>query len=172
MKGELSMRTLLLAAAAALVVAAPATAGGWATAGLGPPDGGLGAGDNWNAQVTIMQHGQTPLVGVQPAVIITNASTGKQLRFEAKPTDQPGVYLAKVKFPSEGTWQYAVYDGFTQYGGQKVHTFAPVQIGPGSGAGFSIPGWTWGLGLAALGLAAVFLLVRRSRPQAAPVAQP
>ena len=143
------MRTLLLAAAAALVVAAPATAGGWATAGLGPPDGGLGAGDNWNAQVT-----------------------SKQLRFEAKPTDQPGVYLAKVKFPSEGTWRYAVYDGFTQYGGQKVHTFAPVQIGPGSGAGFTIPGWTWGLGLAALGIAAVFLLVRRSRPSAAPVAQP
>jgi hypothetical protein len=172
MKGELSMRSLLLAAAAALVVAAPAAAGGWATAGLGPPDDGLGAGDTWNAQVTVMQHGVTPLVGVQPAVIITNASTGKQLRFEAKATDQPGVYLAKVKFPSEGTWRYAVYDGFTQYGGQQTHTFAPVQIGAGSGDGFSIPNWTWGLALAGLGIAAIFLLIRRSRPSAAPVAQP
>ena len=79
-------------------------------------------------------------MGVHPAVIITNASTGKQLRFEAKPTDRPGVYLAQVKFPSQGTWQYAVDDGFVQYGGRKVHTFAPVQIGPGSGgSGFSTP---------------------------------
>jgi hypothetical protein len=166
------MRSFLLVAAAALVVAAPAAAGGWATAGLGPPDDGLGAGDTWNAQMTVMQHGTTPLVGVHPAVIVTNTSTGKQLRFEGKATDQPGVYLAKVKFPSEGTWRYAVYDGFTQYGGQQTHSFAPVQIGPGSGGGFSIPAWTWGLALAALGVAAIFLLVRRSRPSAAPVAQP
>ena len=166
------MRTFLLAVAAALIVAAPSAAGGWATAGLGPPDDGLGAGDTWNAQMTIMQHGTTPLVGVHPAVIVTNTSTGKQLRFEGKATDEPGVYLAKVKFPSEGTWRYAVYDGFTQYGGQQTHTFAPVQIGPGGGSGFSIPAWTWGAGLAALGLAAIVLLVRRSRPSAAPVAQP
>ena len=166
------MRSLLLAATAALLVAAPASAGGWATAGLGPPDDGLGAGDTWNAQMTIMQHGVTPLVGVQPAVIITNASSGKQLRFEAKPTDTAGVYLAKVKFPSEGTWRYAVYDGFTQYGGQQVHTFAPVRIGPGGDDGLSIPSWAWGVGLAAVGITAVFLLARRSRPSAAPVAQP
>ena len=51
------MRSLLIVAAAALVVAAPAAAGGWATAGLGPPDDGLGAGDTWNAEVTVMQHG-------------------------------------------------------------------------------------------------------------------
>jgi hypothetical protein len=172
MKGELSMRSLLVASAAALLLAAPAAGGGWATAGLGPPDGGLGAGDTWNAEMTIMQHGETPLVGVQPAVIITNVSTGKQLRFEGQPTDEPGVYLAKVQFPSEGTWRYAVYDGFTQYGGQNLHTFAPVQIGPGGDGGFSIPGWTWGIALAAAGLAAIVLLARRSRPSAAPVAQP
>lgn len=167
------MRFLLLAVAAALVVAAPAAGGGWATAGLGPPDDGIGAGDTWNAETTILQHGLTPLVGVQPAVIITNASTGKQLRFEAKPTDRPGVYLAQVKFPSQGTWQYAVDDGFVQYGGRKVHTFAPVQIGPGSGgSGFSIPEWTWLLGLAAAALAAVFLLARRPRSAASPIAQP
>ena len=41
MKGELSMRAFLLAVSAALLLAAPAAAGGWATAGLGPPDSGL-----------------------------------------------------------------------------------------------------------------------------------
>ena len=167
------MRSLLLAVAGALVLAAPAAGGGWATAGLGPPDGGIGPGDTWNAEVTILQHGQTPLVGVQPAVIITKSDSGQQLRFAAKPTDKPGVYLAQVKFPSAGTWKYAVYDGFTQYGGAKLHGFAPVQIGPSSGGGgFVIPEWTFGLAFAAAGLAALFLLARRTRPATARVAQP
>jgi hypothetical protein len=166
------MRSILLAAAAALVLAAPAAGGGWATAGLGPPDDGLGAGDTWNAEMTILQHGQTPLVGVQPAVVITNQDTGKQFRFNATPTDKPGVYVSNVKFPSEGTWNYAVYDGFTQYGGANLHQFAPVQIGPGGDGGFSVPEWPVGLAIAAAGLAAMYLLARRTRPAAATVAQP
>ena len=163
------MRTFLIAVAA-LVFAAPAAAGGWATAGLGPPDDGLGAGDTWNAQVTIMQHGVTPLVGVTPKVIITNAS-GVRKEFIAKPTDTPGVYLAKVKFPSGGEWNYAVWDGFTQYGGARTHTFAPVQIAGGSGDGSSLPAWPFALvaALAAVGVAV--LLARRLRPAAAPAAQ-
>jgi hypothetical protein len=165
MKGELSMRAFLLAVSAALVLAAPAAAGGWATAGLGPPDGGLGAGDTWNAEVTVLQHGQTPLVGVSPVVKISKG--GETHDFPAAPTSEPGVYLAKVKFPSEGNWTYQVDDGFG-----RTHSFAPVQIGTGGGAGFSIPGWTWALVAAASGLLVLFLIARRSRPAAAPVAQP
>jgi hypothetical protein len=165
MKGELSMRAFLLAVSAALVLAAPAAAGGWATAGLGPPDGGLGAGDTWNAEVTILQHGMTPLVGVSPVVKISKG--GETHDFPAAPTGVDGVYLAKVKFPSEGSWTYQVDDGFG-----RTHSFAPVQIGPGDGSGFSIPDWTWGLGAAAAGLLVLFLIARRSRPATAPVAQP
>ena len=70
------------------------------------------------------------------------------------------MYLAKVKFPSEGSWTYEVDDGFGQ-----THTFAPVQIGPGSGdGGFAIPDWTWALAAAAAGLLVLFLIARRSRP--------
>ena len=160
------MRAFLLAVSAALVLAAPAAAGGWATAGLGPPDSGLGAGDTWNAEVTILQHGVTPLVGVSPVVKISKG--GETHDFPAAPTGEPGVYLAKVEFPSEGTWTYQVDDGFSQ-----THSFAPVQIGPGSGGdGFSIPNWTWGLAAAAAGLLVLFLIARRSRPATAPVAQP
>ena len=58
------------------------------------------------------------------------------------------MYLAKVKFPSEGSWTYQVWDGFGQ-----THSFAAVQIGAGSGdGGFSIPDWTWALAAAAAGL--------------------
>lgn len=160
------MRALLLAVSAALLLAAPAAAGGWATVGLGPPDSGLGAGDTWNAQMTILQHGVTPLVGVSPVVKITKG--GKTLDFPATPTSEAGVYVAKVKFPSEGSWTYQVDDGFS-----RTHSFAAVQIGPGSGdGGFSIPDWTWALAAAAAGLIVLLLVARRSRPATAPVAQP
>jgi hypothetical protein len=166
MKGELSMRALLLAASAALVLAAPAAAGGWATAGLGPPDSGIGAGDTWNAEVTILQHGVTPLVGVSPVVKISKG--GETHEFPAAPTGEAGVYLAKVEFPSEGSWTYQVDDGFSQ-----THSFAAVQIGAGGGdGGFTVPDWTWALAAAAAGLLVLFLIARRPRPGAAPVAQP
>ena len=160
------MRALLLAVSAALLLAAPAAAGGWATVGLGPPDSGLGAGDTWNAQMTVLQHGVTPLVGVSPVVKITKG--GKTLDFPATPTSKPGVYVAKIKFPSEGSWTYQVWDGFGQ-----THSFAAVQVGAGSGdGGFSIPDWTWALAAAAAGLIVLLLVARRSRPATAPVAQP
>jgi hypothetical protein len=160
------MRALLLVVSAALVLAAPAAAGGWATAGLGPPDSGLGAGDTWNAQVTILQHGVTPLVGVSPVVKISKG--GETHDFPAAPTSEAGVYLAKVEFPSEGSWTYQVDDGFSQ-----THSFAAVQIGAGGGdGGFTVPDWTWALAAAAAGLLVLFLIARRPRPGAAPVAQP
>jgi hypothetical protein len=166
------MRAFLIAVAA-LVFAAPAGGGGWATAGLGPPDDGIGPGDTWNAQVTILQHGNplTPLVGLTPKVIITNAD-GVRKEFVAKPTGEDGVYLAKVKFPSGGEWQYSVYDGFGQYGGARTHHFAPVQIsGPAAGDGFSPPVWPFVLGAALLAVAAALLFARRLRPVASPAAQ-
>jgi YtkA-like len=164
------MRKLLIAmvTAAALAVPGSAAAGGWATASLGPPDDGLQAGDTWNARVTILQHGETPLSGVEPTVRIRN-DKGTTLGFPASPTGEPGVYEAEVKFPSSGTWSYEVYDGFEQYGGAQTHTFAPVEIAPGSGGGVAL--WPFVLaGLAAALVAgAVAWLVRvRRRASALP----
>jgi len=76
------MRTLLATTIAALAVVGSASAGGWATAGLSPPSGGIGPGDTWNAEVTILQHGQTPLVGMKPTVTIRN-DAGKAITFPA-----------------------------------------------------------------------------------------
>ena len=75
----------LLIPLALLALAAPssALAGGWATAGLSPPEG-VGAGDTWNAQVNILQHGETPLSGVSPTVTIRNASTGEAKTFDGE----------------------------------------------------------------------------------------
>jgi YtkA-like len=152
------MRRLLLSLTlVALATPAGALAGGWATAGLAPPDD-VGAGDTWNAQITVLQHGQTPLEGVEPSVTIKNGSTTKT--FAAMPTDKPGVYEAKVVFPTTGKWSYVVDDGFGQ-----THTFAPVSIGSG-GDGFPFFAI---IGLGALALAAIvlaWLLARRVRVRA------
>jgi hypothetical protein len=160
------MRKLLFALTlAALALPASALAGGWATAGLGPPDDGIGPGDTWNAKVTILQHGMTPLSGLHPTITIRNGSTSKT--FQTTATGEPGVYLAKVVFPSAGTWSYSVYDGFTQYGGAKTHGFPNVSIGAGGGgSGFPVV-TTTALFAALLGAAGLlFLLVRRLRVRA------
>jgi hypothetical protein len=128
-------RFLIGLAFVALALPAGALAGGWATAGVGPPDDGIGPGDTWNAKVTILQHGnpETPLMGVTPTLTIKNGSTTKT--FKGTTTDEAGVSVVKVVFPSAGKWSYAVYDGFSEYGGAATHTFAPVTIGAGGESG-------------------------------------
>ena len=159
------MRKLLIGlAVAALAVPASAAAGGWASAGVGRPPDGMGPGDTWNAKVTILQHGnpETPLMGVTPTMTIRNGSTTKT--FKGTTTGADGVSTIKVVFPSSGKWSYAVYDGFTMYGGAKSHTFAPVTIGAaGDGGGFPTE-TVAGVILALMGIAfALYLLSRRVR---------
>ena len=155
----------LLAGLVTLAVASPALAGGWATVELSSTPDGLAAGQTWNVDVRVLQHGRTPLEDVQPAVIVTDGE--RRVRTAARPTGRAGVYRAAVSFPSAGTWRYVVDDGFTQR-----HTYPPVEIGPGEAAATPAPapdgnegiGWTaivaaLAAGLGAAGLA--FALQRR-----------
>ena len=167
------MRTLLLtlAAVAALALAGTASAGGWATAGVSPPPDDPTAGSTWDAKVTILQHGQTPLTGISPTLSL-NGKGGKRVTFPATETKEPGVYLAKVKFPSAGSWSYEVYDGFGKYGGAQVHTFGAISVGPSSGGsgGVDLPSLPLMAAiLLALGAAVALVLgMRRVRPRPAP----
>jgi hypothetical protein len=166
------MRTLVLtlAAAAALAIAGTASAGGWATAGVSPPPDDPTAGSTWDAKITLLQHGQTPLVGMQPTISLVG-SGGDRKTFAAKATDEPGVYLAKVKFPAAGSWSYEVYDGFTQYGGAQTHTFSAIDVAPGSGgSGLDLPSLPVSAAIL-LGMAAAIAIalgMRRARPRPAP----
>ncbi len=162
------MRKLVIGLAlAALALPASALGGGWATAGVSPPPDDMGPGQTWDARITVLQHGNpdTPLMGVIPTVTIKNGSTSKT--FEATRTDESGVAIAHVVFPTTGKWSYSVYDGFTQYGGAQTHTFAPVSIGvAGDSGGFPVLTATAVIALL-LGLAAVlYLLARRLRVRA------
>ena len=121
----MALRIALLAAiAAALAVPAAATAGGWATVGFDPPPEGLAPGEPWQVEMTILQHGRTPLDGVKPRVFVSSKDGGEATSFPARPTGEPGVYRATVVFGAPGTWRYVVDDGFT-----ARHSYPAVRVG-------------------------------------------
>jgi hypothetical protein len=159
---------------AGLVYAAPAAAGCWATVQLAPPPAGTKAGQAWNAEIMVLQHGRNPLPNAseaRPRVTITNAA-GDSKAFTAKPVDtSKGTYSAKVVFPSAGSWNYAVFDDFTSAYGEPVpcsqtHEYGPVTIGNGS-RGISTSGTgglpIWPFAGAALLLIAAGVYYRRRR---------
>lgn len=156
------MKKLLLVLAVAVVAVPAASAGGWATVGLSSlPPSGLEPNQAWPVDITVLQHGQTPLAGVTPIVRIRDHGGKVVELFTAKPTGKTGVYHAVVSFPGSGTYSYEVYDGFVTYGGAQTHTFKPVQIGA---PGDSFPYLPLGIALAlgcALGAGTVLALRRR-----------
>ncbi len=161
------MRTLFISvvAAAALALAGVAAAGGWATVGLSSLPAGVGAGEPWDVELTVLQHGRTPLAGVEPTLTIRNVDSGEKRTFAAKPTDRVGVYAVRVVFPSSGTWAYEVYDGFGEYGGAQTHTFKPVTI---AGTGSDGTPLAWTLGGGSTLLLALLLLVLAPRLRRSP----
>ena len=67
-----------------LLAAVPALAGGWATVGLDSTPAGASAGKPWNVNITVLQHGTTPVDGITPFVkIISSAGVTKRLRRDA-----------------------------------------------------------------------------------------
>ncbi len=156
------MKKLLLVLALAAVAVPAASAGGWATVGLSSLPAGTAPGDKWSVDMTVLQHGRTPLEGIAPVLTIFNGD-GDRRSFTGTPTGTPGVYRADVVFPSEGAWSYEVWDDFS-----RTHTFKAVEIAaPGGGGGFPLFETLLALGLAAALAAATILLLRR-RPQPRP----
>ena len=161
------MKKLLLVLALAAVAVPAASAGGWATVGLGSlPPSGLEANQSWPVDVTVLQHGQTPLAGVTPVVRVRDDGGQVVRSFTAVPTGKTGVYRAVVTFPAEGTYSYEVYDGFTEYGGAQTHTFQPVAISAADGGiPFGPLALAAGLALALAGATILLLRRRSAEPQ-------
>jgi hypothetical protein len=176
-----SLLPIPLALLLAVVAAPPALGGGFATAGLSSTPDGVAPGEPWKVEITVLQHGRTPLDGLTPMVRIRSGD--KSGEFAAKPTGRPGVYRAEVVFPAAGRWHYEVLDGFIN---EAPHTFPAVEIGNGAGApaatraspsstrvtesaGGIAVGWLWGAGATLLlALAVVGLDRRRRLPEAMP----
>jgi hypothetical protein len=151
------MKKLLLVLAVAAVAVPAASAGGWATVGLSSLPTGTPPGKTWAVDMTVLQHGRTPLAGIAPVLTIRNDG-GETRSFTGRPTGKPGVYRATVVFPSAGTWSYQVWDDFSQ-----THTFKPVEIGaPGDAFPYAPLGLVAALALSAA-LAGATLAYRRRR---------
>jgi hypothetical protein len=163
--------TMVMAGAA--LSPGPAAAGGWATVGVDSVPDGIRAGEPWEVRLTILQHGRTPLEGLQPELTISKAETTRT--FAASATGRPGVYRASVRFPSAGSWRYVVDDDFS-----ARHSFGPVRVAE-RGAAAKVPlaaaipsagdeeggGGSWGLAAAAalvagLGAAGLVMLLQRA----------
>jgi len=157
-----------LALLAALVAAPAALGGGFATAGMSSTPDGVAAGQPWKVEITVLQHGRTPLDGLVPKVRIHSGDQTKQ--FTAVPAGKPGVYRAEVVFPQGGRWSYEVLDGFIN---EQPHTFPAVEIADGGGSpaaaapepdgGGIAAGWLWAAGAALLLAFALLGLDRRRR---------
>jgi hypothetical protein len=157
---------LLLAVLLLLAAAPAARAGGFATVGLSSTP----SRTDWPVEVTVLQHGRTPMTAVTPRVVIRQGATTRT--FAAAPTGEPGVYAAHVVFPGGGRWEYRVLDGFTD---AMPHTYPAVTL-PGrlaSPAGPAAAGEDGGVDLAllvpgglALLAAPVLLLLARTRRRA------
>jgi len=104
-------RCLLILPLLLLTAPAVAHAGGFATTGLSSTPDGLRAGEPWKVELTILQHGRTPMSELSPEIVTVNAD-GNRTSFRAKRTGRPGRYAATVRFPKAGQWRYVVYDGF------------------------------------------------------------
>ena len=166
-------RVLLALVAVACTIAPAAAAGGWATVQLSAvPTDGTDAGTSLPIDITVLQHGMTPLEGVTPVFRIRDGGGDLVATYRGTPTKEPGVYHVDVSFPEEGTYRYSIYDGFETYGGARVHQYPPVRIGPGGGGSFPYLPVIVG-GSLLLGLAAVLVwAVRRLRPSPDTVMQP
>lgn len=141
---------------AALTWPVPAEAGGWASVSLDPRPDGASTGRPWLVDVTVMQHGRTPLPGVRPAILVTGPD-GRRRRFPARPTAREGVYRASVQWSSPGRHTYEVDDGFTN---AFPVDYPPVEVAAGAAVAPAHvprpePGFPWTLYLVSVGIMAL-----------------
>ncbi len=91
----------------ALVFAFPVLGGGWAVITLDELPTGVVAGEPFTIGFTVLQHGRTPMSGLEPTV---TASLHKDQEFvvHAESDGKPGHYTATLTFPKEGNWEWSI----------------------------------------------------------------
>lgn len=133
----------LVACACALgALAGSAVAGGWAATSLDTLPAEPTAGAPTDVAFTVRQHGVRPVTidGVSIEIV---AQDGTTTPFPGVPQDAVGRYVARVTFPSGGTWHWRAVQG--AFGPQDLGTIrvgaAAAAAGGGDG-GSSAGGWT------------------------------
>ena len=78
-----------------LALAAAAFARWLGDGGVSSTPGGRTPGKPWVVDMTVLQHGRTPLEGLKPSLTIINGDSRQT--FHAKETKEPGVYRVSVR---------------------------------------------------------------------------
>jgi hypothetical protein len=163
----------VLAVGAQVVVAWPDDA----QVNLSSTPAGIAAGEIWTVDISFVTQGRVLSPdGMQPVVVVQDATTGEKRTFVSHATGVAGVFRADVVFPWAGTWSYEVapgaYGPFFAYPAVNVKAAAapvgqassapPEQVAPNLG----IVGASAALiGLALLG--GLGLAATRRRPRSA-----
>lgn len=117
------------------------------------------AGSGVEVGFTIRQHGVTP-VNVDAVGVEVTSPSGESTLFPADPRGAPGHYVARVVFPREGEFRWAVRQGW--FGDQSLGT---IEVAGSGGAPDPVLSndhrWPAAarLGLPALALALAFVVV-------------
>ena len=100
-----SLLPIPLALFALLLMASAAFAGGWAAVTMTDPPSDITPGEETTVDMTVLQHGETPVDWAKMTVVATNADTGRTLRADARPVaGKIGLYRATLAFPTDGNW--------------------------------------------------------------------
>ena len=117
---------LTLAALAVLAFASVAVAGGWALVKAENPPVDPPAGEETTIQLTMLQHGKTPVSWPGLTVIATDANTGAVVRAEAVAKGPEGSYVATFVFPTAGAWNLTFESNDLLMEGSVAMNIAPA----------------------------------------------
>ena len=96
-----------IAIVASLALTTAVLAGGWASVTITDPPADPTAGGETIFDLTVMQHGVTPVSWPGITVVATNAETGATVSGQAKASGAVGHYTVGLTFPTEGAWTIA-----------------------------------------------------------------
>ncbi|MBM2851198.1 MAG: hypothetical protein HW418_4140 [Anaerolineales bacterium] len=149
---------------ALLALTAPAWAGGWAVVTLDTLPTQVVAGQPFSIGFIVRQHGQRPMEGLAPTIILYSPGTRKTSTVTAKAEGAIGHYTAEVTFPSGGTWDWSIDAfGFAPQPMPRLTVLgAAPAVSSGTRASLSLPTLIGFIALIAAGGALVLLIRTRA----------
>jgi hypothetical protein len=82
-------------------------AGGWSVIALDAVPTNIQAGVPFEVGFTVLQHGKTPVAGLQPEITFVNTA-GERVQVIAEAQGRIGHYLANITLPAAGEWNWEV----------------------------------------------------------------
>ncbi len=94
-----SVKVLLATTILVLALAGAAHAGCMATVGLSSVPTGVAPGETWGVDLNVLQHGQEPLSGATPTVILTEQASGQEKVFDGRADRYEGPLPRRRRVP-------------------------------------------------------------------------